>query len=266
MYSFAFPIRFLLFLIITFFIPLFSTGQQLSDTGDFRLKLELSRGLFRDFYQLILKKEGSDAINNQDAIKLGEGFIVLAALAAGNMKLAIDERQAGIGSTLIDLYIKGWASGCYSLKFSLDPSLFNAYTLKLVDEHLQRSRIITARDSVYIFSINTDSAQTFGSSRFKLLVEPAKIAQAGQSSSLTDIVVYPNPFHANLYISTHQYNRPLIVKIRDFMGQMLVNRRLSASDTNSELSTQYFAPGLYLIELFDQKTGVLLKSQKIVKQ
>jgi hypothetical protein len=262
-YNIVYVARILLCLTAIFISRQYVYGQQHSAAT--RLNVQLIRGAFSGAYQLILCESGFDAVNDADALQHSEGFVALAGLAPDGTRLAIDERRTDTAAKVIRLHASGWTSGAYTLKFSPGPTFFVAYSLKLVDDQMQICKEVTPTDTVYTFFTHI-SKPTWSSSHFSLLLEPRKTWQPARAKNTDAILVYPNPFNASLYISIQQYKQPLSITIRDFTGRKVLDASLTQIQGARELSTQRFAAGPYLVELFDQTTGLRIKSLKIIKQ
>jgi len=63
-------------------IIILTTGQNSVAQRENRLLLRLSKGVFSQDYQLILKDRGSDDVNDADALQVSEGFVAIAGLTA----------------------------------------------------------------------------------------------------------------------------------------------------------------------------------------
>jgi len=78
--------------------------------------LQLSSSVFSDSYQLTFKTGGNLDMDDQDALKVSEGYVSISSLHAKGLKLAIEERDFPVDEEEISLVVKGYASGQYHLK------------------------------------------------------------------------------------------------------------------------------------------------------
>lgn len=264
-YIIAYVVKKMVLLIIILWSVQCSYGRQEGITNAGRLKLELARGAFHESYQLILHKDGSDAVDDADALQLSEGFVVLAGLTSNGTRLSIDERHTDTVTKRIRLYTKGWEAGTYTLSFSAQEEFFDAYRLTLIDQHLQVYKDIGATDTVYVFYIGVNKDTALAGSRFVLLLEPKNVRPQSRLKEGPSIAVYPNPFSSKLYINGYDYDRPFSITIRDFKGSKLWGSYFDITRRVHEVYTAHFAPGLYLVELLDKSTGQRITSLKVIK-
>jgi len=77
------------------------------------------------------------------------------------------------------------------------------------------------------------------------------------------ILVYPNPFNNNLYISLPQTSVSLIIKIIDLLGQVIYSEK-SSNNSLVEIDTKMMKSGIYLLQLFDDKNNPIF--QKLINK
>jgi hypothetical protein len=81
------------------------------------------------------------------------------------------------------------------------------------------------------------------------------------------VVVYPNPTRGNLTVSWNNYSKDRILMViynfngvpfkKEYIGPGINEIHLDLSDVN---------PGMYIIELRDETTGLLINRSKIIKR
>lgn len=72
-----------------------------------------------------------------------------------------------------------------------------------------------------------------------------------------DIKVFPNPSTGILYI---QASVSVDVKLSTIDGRMLIDQKEA-----TQLDMNYYANGVYFISIFDHNTGLLLKTDRVIK-
>lgn len=227
------------------------------DKEEARLKISIGRAGLSDDYTLRLHPKGNDGIDDADAAKIGEGYLSIAGLTANGTKLAIDARAIDTTISSIPLFVKGWASGIYTL--SLKSMGSRHMELKLEDHYLNLQRVVAGDALEYPFYIDLENKQTYGSARFSLIVEPAKA---------TDISIYPNPVNEQLFLkSTQQTLRNLQVFIRTMTGQIVWRTELPLLEPGMQigLPCHQLHSGVYVLQLFDQQKNKTIVSFKVIK-
>jgi hypothetical protein len=231
-----------------------------------RLKITLNKEGLSDDYILTLHPSGNNEINDADAAKIGEGYLSISGLATNGNKLSIDERATDTGRRVIKLFVKGWTTGPYTLKFN---AAFNNHEkLKLIDHYLNVEYPITTAESVHHFSIDTEVGPSYGKERFSLLLEPIKVKRP--INELTDkaFLFYPNPINELLYLkAVNQTWRNLKVLIRTLSGEIIWRNELAVLEPGIpvQLSCSQLMTGIYILQLIDQTRNKTITSFKILK-
>jgi len=228
------------------------------------IKVGLKKDDLSDEYRLIFRTSGNNGITDADAQKIGEGHLSISGLAVNGHKLAIDEREGDTSIKNIQLFVKGWKSGVYSL--SLKMSLNNDEQITLFDHYLNKRIPVGQREYFYPFSIDMENGATHGKGRFSLSVESrGKTKPADERKA---IFLYPNPVNDVIYLrSTHQTWRNLKVLVRAITGHVIWKGELPLLGPAAAVQLPYhqFTRGLYILQLIDQKTNKTIASFKVLK-
>ncbi|TKC60023.1 hypothetical protein FBD94_13955 [Pedobacter hiemivivus] len=230
------------------------------------LKITLNKEGLSDDYILTLHPSGNNEINDADAAKIGEGYLSISGLATNGNKLSIDERATDTGRRVIKLFVKGWTTGAYTLKFN---ATFNNHEkLTLIDHYLNVEYPITTDESVHHFSIDTEVGPSYGKERFSLLLEPVKITKPINELTDKPFLFYPNPINELLYLkAVNQTWRNLKVLIRTLSGEVVWRNELAVLEPGIpvQLSCSQLMKGIYILQLIDQTRNKTITSFKILK-
>jgi hypothetical protein len=240
------------------------TGFEKRATLTSRLSICVSRAGLSDAYVLILRPGGENEINDADAQKIGEGYLGIAGLAANGNKLSVDERAADTTAKTIKLYVKGWASGNYTL--DLKGTFKPDEQVTLVDHYLNLRKPVSTGDLVYPFYMDMGIAGTYGGSRFSLRFE--QLRQTTDQPAGKSILIYPNPFNNEIYLkSDSQTLKSLKVVIRNITGNVVWNSGVTILDAGIplQLLCGHMMKGIYFLQLIDPKTNKVLASFKTLK-
>jgi hypothetical protein len=251
-------------------INLAASGSSESAKG-IRLEATISRDDFSQRYVLKLVPGGTDQITDADAPSLGDGYLAIAGLAEGNVKLDVDSRGMPEPELTVNLYVKSWASGEYAIDFAGFEQFSVLDSIFLEDKYLNSSQRLTGTNSQYRFQINTDIPDSQGAVRFSLRIKKGTM-HAEPSIALYDkenqVIVYPNPFQDNIQLKTSEhFPEHMKVFIRDMMGklqQILIPEEIDKGSCIS-VNAGSLSKGMYILELIDAKTNKRLKSAKIIK-
>lgn len=231
-----------------------------------RIKISLNKEALSDDYFLTLHPSGNNEINDADAAKIGEGHLSISGLATNGYKLSIDERAIDTGRRLIKLFVKGWTTGTYSLKFN---AVFkNQEKLTLIDHYLDVQYLIAAGESTYHFSINTAIGQSYGKERFSLLLEPIKITKPINELTNSPFLLYPNPVNELIYLKAlNQTWKNLKVIIRNISAEVVWRNDQAVLEPGIplQLSCSQLIKGIYILQLIDPKSNKPIASFKILK-
>jgi hypothetical protein len=238
---------------------------------ELRLEATISRGVFSHAYILKLVPGGTDELTDADAPSLGDGYIAISGLVGADVKVDVDTRGLPEPELSVKLYVKGWASGDYTLDFAGFEGFNSLDSIILNDRYLNSSKLIPPTNTIYNFQINMDIPESQGANRFSLRIKKGRMT-AEPSIALYEkekqVIVYPNPFRDNIQLKTSgHFPDHMKVLIRDMMGKLLLNvipEKIDGSSTIS-LNAGSLMKGMYIIELIDTTENKRLKSAKIIK-
>lgn len=231
-----------------------------------KLKVELKKDDLTDDYILMMQPEGNDEITDADALKIGEGYLSVSSLTTEGIKLAIDERKAGLSQKKIQLFIKGWITGTYTLKLS--GSLNNDEQITLIDHYLDKSMVVKNGELLYSFYLDIANKDTYGEKRFALLVQPLPEIHNAYKGDEKEILRYPNPVNDIIHIksSSKRYDN-LKVLVRNIDGSLMWSRELLQLEPGIPLQLPFhqFMKGVYILQLIDLKKSRTVTTFKILK-
>jgi hypothetical protein len=248
-------------------IIILATGQNSIAQRENRLLLRLSKGVFSQDYQLILKDRGSDDVNDADALQVSEGFVAIAGLTAAGKLLSIDERATDTATKTISLYTKVWEPGRCVLALHGAGPFLKSFRVELVDHLLNLSKKISAADSLYTFHVQWANEEA-ERRRFSIRLRPntSDSQTPGQETSLrAPVPVYPNPFDQVIYIDTDNYDQPVSVVLRDYMGRKIWNGDFSGRSGIREIPARVLPPGWYFVEVSGKTGRRPLHQSKMIK-
>lgn len=237
--------------------------QEIDDNGS-QLTIRLKRDVFEQQYVVSFLADGSDAVNDRDAVKIGEGYINIAGVINGT-KLSFDERTSLTEKKEIQLFTKGWDSGSYCLSVQGLETFDPATSIKLTDKYLNLSREISTSKSNYCFSMDEKITESWGD-RFTLTLEPSANKDTDNLSGEKQITLYPNPVINKFYLKSN-FKQPFNARltISNIYGQILLTKHLMIGSDIHEVNAEHLPKGIYLIKLFDKVTNKSLKTFKVIK-
>lgn len=215
----------------------------------YRISTRLSRGQFEQHFILKLKNDGDDRLTDQDALKIGEGYVNISSLCEGKA-LAIEERMLSAEGLSLPLYLKCWETGSYhiDLEGMDEPAEFQTY---LKDNVTGLSHKATGGQLSLDFDFNSENSGTSGENRFTLLLLPN---QEIPSENPGQISIYPNPFTDQLYINVATAKKMKIV-FKDMQGKTVKTVLVKAFENMLNGSWEKLPPGAYLVQAFEVETG-----------
>jgi hypothetical protein len=226
---------------------------------NFRLKITIKKDLFEQPYVLNLSENGFEGLNDQDALKIGEGYVSISSRVDQEL-VSIDSRPITEKATLVDLIVRGTEAGSYELLFQT--SVDNAFKITLIDTYTNVEKQIKASDQSYIFSMDKKLPGSTGDHRFKVLIEKADEV----SSLLKNIKVYPNPFSESLSVQLNDnYQENINLVITDLLGKIVSSSLVKTGTGNLTIDTQAFSQGYYLLQIKSARTNKLLTTLKLIK-
>ena len=231
--------------------------------------LQLSSSVFSDSYQLTFKTGGNLDMDDQDALKVSEGYVSISSLHAKGLKLAIEERDFPVGEEEISLVVKGYASGQYYLKIVAAEFEADSTGVILFDKFMNKKLSISAESTInYPFTIDSALKESQGDKRFSLLLSKVSLPVAVVDTG-PELLAYPNPFQHHLFINVKDFHTPSAeVKIKDLTGKLVWQKSFEDVQMNAqlELECQNLFPGLYLLEWSDHINPKKSRTLKIIKQ
>jgi hypothetical protein len=245
-----------------------SSGGKAASLVKRRLEVGISRAEFQQKYILKLDEDGLNEVTDADAPSLGDGFVNIAGLSADNQKLMIDSRSIAEREVHVNLYVKGWATGSYELRFSGMDSFDAGDSLLLEDKYLQTTTLVAAATSRYVFQIQAEVPESQGAGRFALTIKKVLERRNSASDLLNrkQLLVYPNPFVDVIHVqSAEALPEKIQVLIRDMSGRVLLVCDNSPEGQATSFQAGQLPKGLYILELRDSKRNKRIKTFKIVK-
>jgi hypothetical protein len=233
------------------------------------LTIKLNSSVFSDSFQLIFTANGNVELDDQDAVKVSEGYLSISSLHPKGSKLAIEERAFPAGEQEVGLFVKGYAGGNYQLKL-LSTKFQTANTgIILFDKYLNKKLPLLSESTMdYAFAIDSAVLETQGSSRFSLLLSKVSLTAPALAAS-GGLLAFPNPFKQQLFLNTQNNPTALAeVRIKDLLGRLVWRKEFKDVQLNDilELECQSLIPGLYLLEWSDKANPKRFKTLKIIKQ
>ncbi|MEJ5961504.1 T9SS type A sorting domain-containing protein [Pedobacter immunditicola] len=233
------------------------------------LLLQLSSSVFSDSFQLVFKTGGSIDMDDQDALKVSEGYVSISSLHIIGSKLAIEERAFPVGEEEISLAVKGYASGQYHLKIKVTAFETANTGITLFDKFMNKKLSLKPENTIdYVFTIDSALMESQGDKRFSLLLStvslPVPVIDAGP-----ELLAYPNPFQHHLFINVKKHHTPSAeIRIKDLSGRLVWQKAFEDVQMNAqlELECQNLYPGLYLLEWVDHTNPKKTRTLKIIKQ
>lgn len=233
-----------------------------------RLKIQLHSALFSDTFLVIFKENGRVEINDQDAPKVGEGYLCIAGFSIGGPKLAIEERPFPLEDLDLPFSVKAFASGNYTLNIARTGLKIAKAELTLYDRFLHQKILIGTADYSYAFNIDTAVVASQGENRFSLLLHPHsdKWISPVNKDAMT---AFPNPCLDKLFLNVSNFSAVAgEVFLKDLLGKVLWRKEFKEVKDNEvlELECQQLPSGIYLLEWRNGKKGKILNTLKIIKQ
>jgi len=236
-----------------------------------KLTIRLSRDVFFQDYTIQFLEAGNAKVDDNDALRVGNGFVSIAAIADEKTRLAIEQRPALIKKSEVQLAVDGWSAGLYMLNIAGFNSFQKGTSIKLMDKYLKVDRKIEGADFIYPFDIDPTIKESFGKDRFVLLFDFEKeLVVVKEMDTISESPsAYPNPFHDLIHLKTNSF-KAVTGKaiIRDFSGKIVWKTQIENVKRGStiDLFISDIKSGLYLLELRDERNKRPFKSIKIIKQ
>lgn len=234
-------------------------------TGTTCLTVGISRDGFKQEYKLLFTKNGTEEVSDQDAIKIGEGYVSIAGLV-NNTKLAIDRRPLLLGDKEVKLYVNGWATGNYTLHIEGKETFDKLTDITLIDAYTNQRVPINTMQKTYHFYIDINDPGSRGANRFSLAFEQKKDLQNLHSGS--SAIIYPNPFSDKLRIKTLNNEHMLAVAIiRNLLGSIVSTQQINLyAGNDTEIAVGNLIAGMYFVQLVDKSSNKTIATFKISKK
>ena len=234
-------------------------SSALTNEGSGTMKVVLSKGQFAQSYIFKLSDHGVDGLTDQDAPKIGEGFVSICSTVDGQ-KISIDDRALLSGTKLINLSVSGTESGLYQLNFT--STFNNKIKTKLLDHYLDTEYEITASNGSYQFTIDKTLSASQGTGRFSILITEQDALEVVESQ----INIFPNPFndHFSIIPAKNSSDR-LEFTITDLAGRVLMKNQIDPDNNTLIVNTQHLSKGFYILILVNTKTKKRLITRKLIK-
>lgn len=126
----------------------------------------------------------------------------------------------------------------------------------IINGATQQSVQVT-QNGFYKVKITTAGGCLMESDSFSLTVGIRKTNRS------TDIKISPNPFHEQIIINTPNTGKQLDIKMYDLQGRMVLKQTIDNTLLKNNISTIGLAPGVYFLELLDDKDTVIVKVEKL---
>lgn len=241
-----------------------STPTKLDDSGESKMIATINRKAFSQQYRISFDANGNDEVDDNDAIKLGEGHINISGLS-GNSKLAIERRSASKNIQQINLYISGWETGDYTIDLKASAALWKTKTITLTDNYLKQDIILKDSALNYAFEIDIKMPQTQGSNRF--VINLKSVSQNETPVKHEDsVTIYPNPVIHKLFFKSSEDIKNAIVTITNMSGKIIASHKLEQQASKPFIDCSSLARGFYVIRIYRPNTSNVLKAFKVMKE
>jgi hypothetical protein len=241
-----------------------STHTEINNTGPSTLIATINRRAFSQQYHVSFEVNGNDDLDDNDAIKLGEGHINIAGTNR-NRKLAIERRSASKDVQRINLYIAGWETGDYTIDLKASTALRKSKTIMLTDNYLKHDIEIKDPAFRYTFKIDTKIPETQGSNRF--VINLKTVGQNGISAGHKDSVrIYPNPVLNKLFFKSSDNIENVRITVADMSGRIIATHKVEWKAPEPSIDCSSLIRGVYVITIYDENTSRTIKIFKVMKE
>lgn len=231
---------------------------------EYHIVAVLTRSGFSQQYKISFDEGGNNSIDNDDALKIGEGYVNISGQIDNN-KLAIERRSSSKEPQEINLYIKGWESGTYTMTLKATEALRKNTSVTLIDNYLNQE--IKLQDSLnrYSFDIDLQTPKTEGGDRFKIKMTPYYDEFPGEDTS--EIKIYPNPIIDKLYFRTGTDEiKHVLVTFTDILGRTIAKHTVNLRKKEGSVECTDIPRGIYIVGIYESGSNRIIKSFKIIKQ
>jgi len=242
----------------------FSHDQKESTLADRHLRVTLHRNQFIQRYKVCFDPNGNDGLDNDDALKMGDGFVNISALI-NNTKLSAERRSLSKENQEIFLSVAVWENGPYKMDMAPSKDLLEWANVTLIDHLLNKEIKLSDTSNIYSFNLSAKTPQEEVSSRFSVKISPAE-SRNGSMDDKDDIVIYPNPVTDLLFLrSGRKEIRDIRIVFTDILGRQVFNRRAIISQVPASVDCQNLPKGLYFISIYELNTSGAIAAFKMIK-
>lgn len=233
-----------------------------------RLTVQLTKNVFSDSFQLVFKENGKDTIDDQDAQKIGDGYVSISSLHLNEIKLAIEERAYPTLNIEMALFVKGYETGVYHLTVAATDFKGSGTRITLFDKLLNmKTPILFNGTTDYEFTIDLAVLDSQSGNRFSLKFDKVSINPSPSDGEGT-IMAFPNPFRDNLFLDVKENHTAMVeIRLKDLLGRIVWRKEFKEVQKNDVLTLegQQLIPGMYLLEWRDRNDPKKFKTLKIIK-
>jgi hypothetical protein len=239
-------------------------GSETDYLKDLKFSAILSRGPYQQQYSTTFDPNGNEQIDYNDAPKIGEGLVNLAAVSE-NTKLSIERKGPLNEKKEILLYASGWETGEYRLTMSLSEALLKTASIKLIDRYLNQEVPLRNLNETYLFNIDVATPVSQGYNRFAVVLTPVK-REIPVPEKADEIVAYPNPVSQRLYLKSDKISlNDLVIFLTNLQGDKIAIQAVTSGNGNLYLDCASLQNGLYLLRLSKRNSTKAFKTLKILK-
>lgn len=232
--------------------------------SDHHIITTLTRNAFSQQYKINFDEGGNNSIDNDDALKIGEGYVNIAG-QINNNKLAIEQRSSFKEQHEIKLYIRGWESGTYTMSVKITAALLKSISVKLIDSYLNQETKLKDSVTLYSFKIDLQTPKTQESDRFKIKIAPYDNKPANESAD--EITIYPNPVIDKLHFRTGASEvRNVRITFTDILGRIIARHDVKLTQSECSVECMGIPKGIYIVGIYETSSNRIIKSFKIIKE
>jgi len=230
---------------------------------DLKLTATLSRFPFNQQYILRFESNGNDGLDQNDAPKIGDGFINIAGITS-QTDLAIEQRGAIDTTKSIAIYVKGWETGAYNLTVETSDELRKTADAILRDTYLKKEIRMSNTTETYHFNIDLSIPESQGRTRFSIRFSKSELLSDQRKNEL---ITYPNPMKDKLYFRSegniYEHARVTFVNI---LGKIVDTRHIAITKEASFVDCVELPRGIYVVDVYPFGSKKALKRFKIIKE
>ena len=230
---------------------------------DLKLTATLSRLPFKQQYVLRFESNGHDGLDQNDAPKIGEGFISIAG-TANETDLAIEQRGKIDTTKSIAICVKGWETGVYSLTVETSDELRKTAKAMLMDNYLKKELSISNMMETYHFTIDISIPESQGRKRFSIRFTKNEVLFDQRKNEL---ITYPNPVKDKFYLRSEGdiYENARITFV-DILGKIVDTHCMTITKEASFIDCVKLPRGIYVVDVYPFGSKKAFKHFKMIKE